>query len=195
VVTNGEQYLMISNLKTPNLNVPRSEMAKIGDRIMNLIKDDCANGLGQDGKNFPSYRSEQYKKYKNNWMKRFTTRHYPNGTTSRFGGIPAGTTTNAGTNLKSLGGGSAISNVTTHVNMTLTGNLLDGLHSIPFDNAVVIAYNEGDKWKIFGNEEYGRNIVGLHDTNIEKVGDMIFKILSKEIDDWAREDIVITVTK
>jgi len=187
---------MITNLKTPKIEVSAQQMGIIGDEIKKLIVKDAGFGLGQDGKNFPSYRSDQYKKYKANYMKRFTTRHYPNGTTSKFGGIPPGTTTNKGTNLRSVGSASVLDNTTSHVTMKLTGKLFGGLHIANKGiNYVVMAYNQGDEMKIIGNEEYGRNIVGLHDTNIEKVGDMIFKILSKGIDDWAREDIVITVTK
>ena len=46
-----------------------------------------------------------------------------------------------------------------------------------------------------GAEDLGRHILGLNRENQEIIEDMIAKILFKEIDIWAREDIVITVTK
>ena len=176
--------------KSPKLELDASFMGKIGKTIIALMKADFKLGIMQDkaGSRSSAYKSESYKGYKSTWGRRKTTRTYKKGTKN----IPAGTTTNAGTLL--YGWTSVINNKTDVKNYELTGKLQSGLHTEnPKTNEITISYNQGDTGKILGANDNGDQLVGLNDNNIETIGDAIFQELSKQVDTWAREDIVITI--
>ena len=168
---------MMATTLTPNFNVPSSIMSKIGLKEKELIRKDSLEGIGQDGRKWGIYLSQTYVKYKSNWMNRFTDKRG-----------------NKGTKLKTYQGQAIVSNQTSFVNMTLTGQMANGLHieSVK-DNEVTMSYLPKDAGKIIGNEDLGRVVVGLNDKNQEIIKDEIIKYLNKNIDEWAREDIVINV--
>jgi hypothetical protein len=174
--------MAIKSTYKPDLTIPAQVMKEVGLKERELIRKDSLRGIGQDGSGskFGAYKSEAYKKYKQNWMRHFTTM---NGEKRKH---------NKGTLLKGIS--SVISNETSFVNMTLTGKMAEGLHiESAKDNEVVMSYLPKDAGKILGNQALGRNVVGLNKNNIDIVGDMIFQEMSKNIDEWAREDINITV--
>lgn len=174
--------MAITSKYKPDINISAQLMKEIGLKEKEIIRRDSLKGISQDttGSKFGAYKSASYKKYKAEWMRHRTTM---NGPKRKH---------NKGTLLKGVS--SVISNETAFVNMTLTGKMAEGLHieSVK-ENEVVMSYLSKDAGKIIGNQALGREVVGLNKDNIEIVGDMIFKEMSKNIDDWAREDINITI--
>jgi len=173
---------MISNLKTPKLELDAQFMAWVGQQEIDLIQKDTEQGITQSKTGLPTspYRSESYKSAKANYMKRKTNRTGPKGS-----------------NLKAVQSGTGVrSNETSIKNYKLTGVLLKGLHiENPRTNEVTVGYNPGDTGKLLGAMNSRDELVGLNDDNIDTIEQAIFKELSKNVDIWAREDIVITVTK
>ena len=170
---------MMTNLKPPKIEVSAQKMKEIADRELQLVRKDAASGISQapDGRKFRSYRSAQYVKYKSNYMRRFTNRTGAKGTLLK-------------------GHTSVVSNEIGFVNETLTGRMYNDMYiSSAQVNSVMVNFHPKDGRKIIGAADLGREIVGLNDKNIDIVEEMIFNILSKQIDDYAREDVVITVSK
>lgn len=133
--------------------------------------------------------SNNYRKYKQNYMKRFTTRTYKKGTKN----IPAGTTTRAGSNLKAYEGVSIKDNSATP-NMRLTGQTIDGLEYESSDNTrLTMSYKPKDEKKIINNEKIGRSITTLTEENQNKVVKQIEDELARNISDWYKDKIIITV--
>ena len=156
-------------------------MKELGKKAIELIKQDAKAGISQDktGSSLGSYRSEKYKKYKANYMKRFTDR-----------------TGRKGTKLKQYSGQSVASNETGFVNETLTGQMFRGLHiDEAKENEVTIAYMPKDAGKVIGAKNLGRELVGLNDKNIEMLQEAILKELDKEIEKYCKEDVVINIGK
>jgi len=181
---------MITNLKTPKIEVSAQQMRELGQEEIKLVQADANNGENQaDGSGFSNinspYKSEQYVKYKNNYMNRFTTM---NGPIRKH---------QAGTKLKSLRGQSVISNETTRKNYILTGRLYGDMYvSNPKVNEVTVNFHTKDARKIIGAMDKGHDdLVGLNQKNQNIILKMVTDVLFKGIDDWAREDIVITVSK
>lgn len=136
-----------------------------------------------------SQYSQAYKKYKMNYMKRFTTRKYKKGTKN----IAAGTTTSQGTNLKAYEGVSLKSNSGTP-NMLLTGQTIEGLeYERSTDTSLTMKYKDKDSKKIIYNEEMGRVITTLNEKNIDKTLKLIEDELAKNISEWYRGKIIINV--
>lgn len=132
---------------------------RIGKLVTQWIYKDAQQGMFQNGKR-DNYRSEQYKKYKANNMRRFTD----------------------GKRLKTKYATSVSSNETSFVNMILSGQLFRGLKVKSFDNTgVVVGYDPKDAMKIEGNRPYGREVLGLRDENIQKVKDELMNGLSDEL--------------
>jgi len=130
------------------------------------------------------YRSKQYIKYKNNFMNRFTTRE--------IGGVVK----TKGTKLKAYQGVSVRSNITSSVNMYLTGQLIDGhRYEGNTKTAVTLTYNPKDEDKITGNEKLGRDVRTLNKINRDKVKTQIIKQFDKNIQKGLKKNIVINVGK
>ena len=171
--------MAIQSKYKPDINIPATEMRKLGLSQKRWIRADAEKGVSQGlvATRFGSYRSEAYKKYKANYMKRFTDR-----------------TGNKGTKLKSHQGQAVVSNETGFVNETLTGAMFrDMFIQEAIDNSVTISYAAKDAGKVLGAQDRNRILVDLNKDNRDKSVDEIFKIISKNIDDWAREDINITI--
>ena len=163
----------------PELKVPVSDMQKIARKEMQLIERDAKAGKTQElagGRTSP-YKSESYKKYKRNYMKRFTDR-----------------TGAKGTKLKAYAGQSIVSNETGIKNYTLTGQMFKGLHiQNPKVNEITVSYLSKDTGKILGAREANDTLVGLNNKNIEIIGGMIIKKYNKKLDKWAKKDLNLTI--
>jgi hypothetical protein len=174
--------MAITSKYKPDINISAQLMKEVGLKEKELIRRDSLKGISQDatGSKFGAYKSEQYKRYKAEWMRHRTTMKGQKRSH------------NKGTLLKGVS--SVISNETAFVNMTLTGKMAEGLHieSVK-ENEVIMSYLPRDAGKIIGNQVLGRDVVGLNKANVEIVGDMIFQEMSKNIDDWCRSDINIIV--
>ena len=174
---------MITNLKTPKIEVSAQQMKELGQEEIKLVRADANNGENQaDGSGFSNinspYKSEQYVKYKNNWMRRFTDRTGAKGTLLK-------------------GHTSVVSNETSKKNYILTGRMYGDMYvSNPKVNEVTVNFHTKDARKIIGAMDKGHDdLVGLNQKNQNIILKMVTDVLFKGIDDWAREDIVITVTK
>ena len=160
---------------------------KLAVRIRKWVKADMIKGQIQ-GK--PSKYSQKRKRtgqkiyvdYKKNFMNRFTTRE--------IGGV----TKAKGTKLKAYEGVSVRSNITSSVNMYLTGQLIDGLRYGGNDRkALTMTYNPKDKDKIVGNEKLGRDIRTLNVANQKKVKVQIIKQFDKNKRKFLKKNIVINI--
>jgi hypothetical protein len=131
----------------------RSWWMQTGKYIRDWISGDGQEGILQGKKQTDTYKSEQYKKYKNNYMKRLTD----------------------GKKLKAVKGQSVKNNNTSRVTMTLTGQLFRGLRPKNVVKSgktilgVLMSYLEKDSGKIEGNERYGRDVRNLNRKNLDKL--------------------------
>uniref|UniRef100_A0A6M3JXB9 Uncharacterized protein n=1 Tax=viral metagenome TaxID=1070528 RepID=A0A6M3JXB9_9ZZZZ len=165
---------------------------KVGAFAVKWIREDTQKGIFQNDMRHDTYRSAQYKKYKQNDMRRFTKGKklgYGRATqSSRSGGSVQSTV--QGTRLKAYAGKSIASNQTSFVNMLLTGDLLKGLKTRTADNSsVTIAYDSADAGKLLGNEKYGRAMRTLRPANIDKVASLVSDFLDGKLKEWCSEPI------
>ncbi len=145
-------------------------------KIKKWVWADMRRGILQGNQDV--YKSKEYVKYKNDYMRRRTDR---GGKTK-------------GTKISPYQGVSIKSNWTKSVNMLLTGQLISGLEYLKSDRVSLwMAYQDKDSDKIEGNEDLGRTIRGLNAKNIKKVK----RAMIKEFNENKRKlkDIVIRVGK
>ena len=132
--------------------------------------------------------NKQYQKYKTNDMRRFSDgkrlgspRTLKNGVTKQYknNGLQGKPVTKSST-----------------PNMYLTGETINGLdYQSSNNNSMIMSYKQKDAMKIIGNEEYGRDIRTLNEKNMQKVQKQFLDGLDKNIREWARKKVVITVGK
>ncbi len=116
--------------------------------------------------------SAGYKKYKANYMNRFTD----------------------GKKLKSVSGKSVVDSKTDSVNMRLTGQTIAGLHlEQVLTNGIIMSYQESDAKKIEGNADMGRIITTLNEKNREKTLKLYSEALDRSLREWAKKELVIRV--
>jgi hypothetical protein len=120
--------------------------------------------------------SKGYKKYKTNLMRKF------------------------GRGAKKTGQGQYLKGVTKVIsssstpNMMLTGDTIMGLeYDKSTDTSLTMSYKDKDREKIIYNEEMGRVITTLNEANQEKVRKQIEDELVKNISDWYKDKIIITI--
>ena len=201
---------MIANLKIPKIELTAQQMKELGDREIKLVKADASLGISQEytGSDLGKYKGvfgtsySSYTDYKRNYMNRFTTRNFgaknkwiakgdAGGWMKRRNAAYVGV---QGTKIKAYTGQSVISNEVGFVNLTLTGRMFSGMRVQNAKvNEVEVSFANIDREKVIGAEDLGRHIVGLNRENREIIEDMIAKILFKEVDTWAREDINIII--
>ena len=138
-------------------------MDRMAVKINELVRQDSLKSKWQDGKTGGSY-SKQYAKYKANNMRRFTD----------------------GKRLKKYKGVSIVSNKTNKVNMTLTGDMANSLKLKTKEvtgagGSFVMSYKNDKETigKVIGNQELGRDVVGLNDKNQKIILNMYIDELNK----------------
>lgn len=170
-------------------NLDAREMLKLKDNdwrdmatlIRQLIQSDMEKGTVQEytaqtrkTSGGAKHYSKGYKKYKDNFMNRFTD----------------------GKKLKAFSGRSVMDNNTKSVNMRVTGATIRGLHLDKIlSNGVIMAYMDADGYKIEYNEEMGRLITTLSKKNQDKVLEFISNRLDKSIREWCKKEIVISTRR
>lgn len=167
----------MAKITAPDIQIPASDMKKIGDRETQLIEKDARAGKTQNpsGSKTSPYKSESYKANKKRGMKRKTNR------TGSIGTLYAGYI-------------SVRSTETSFKNYTLTTMMWRRLHiKNPKVNEVTVEYDEGDSGKVLGAREAGDELVGLNNKNINVVKDMIITKMNKGLVKWARKDINLVV--
>ena len=152
---------------------------QLANNIKSMIRNDMITGVVQEyttqkkktsggAKNY----SKGYKKYKANYMNRFTD----------------------GKKLKSVSGRSVVDNKIGSVNMRLTGQTIEGLHlEQVLNNGIIMSYQDSDAKKIEGNADMGRVINTLNKKNREKTLNLYSDALDKSLKKWAQKELVIRV--
>lgn len=161
--------------------IPKQFWQELSIAVKKMIRKDSMAGQVQEytsqtratsggAKNY----SKGYKKYKANYMNRFTD----------------------GKKLKSVAGKSIADNTTASVNMRLTGKTIEGLHlEQVLVNGIILSYMPADENKIVYNEEMGRVITTLNQKNKDKVLDLYSAQLDKSLQSWCRETVTIYAGK
>ena len=154
-----------------------SFMMKIGLRAKRLIKDDAGKGINQNVNRGSTggYRSESYKKYKANYMKRFTNRRGPKGSYLANTERPV------------------VSNETSFKNYTLSGHMFRDMHVRPKMNEALISFANKDRGKVLGALDNGDVLASLNKVNANTIEKMIVKQITKQVGKWAKEDLIIQI--
>jgi hypothetical protein len=182
------------------------------------VTDDARAGIMQDGKTNIPYRSEEYKRYKAENMRRRTLGEANKKTYTfdragdfrwkplYFNNLKAdnrySTKTrkqkgSKGDRLKAYQGRQIVNDDVSKVNMELTGetfrNYMNGIKVYPDSTGVAISYAPQDADKVLGNQALGRQIVGANQKNTEWIFDQIEEALMKPVSDEWKKDINITI--
>jgi hypothetical protein len=173
---------------------------KLATDFVIKVTDDARAGLMQDGKSNIPYKSEQYKRYKANAMRRLTKggtlkdfdpsqdyrgkRYY--GKKKKLKPGKKGTT--SGQRIKGYEGRQIVNTDVSKVNMELTGETFRN-----YMNGIKVSYAPQDAEKVLGNQALGRQIVGANKKNQEWVFDQIEQQLMKPVTDEWKKDINITI--
>lgn len=178
-------------------NIPKLPVSfwnRIGQLAIQWIRADAKDGLMQNDTSH-TYRSEQYKKYKRNDMRRYTkgegkvfsdAEGYFFGKTyfnNKKAKTKKGTNHTTGDRLEGYKGVSLASNQTSFVDMTLTGRMFRGLHVVKADNiSVTLGYRSEDRMKVIGNrDKYNRDVANLNADNRAKVKQAILEQFNENI--------------
>ena len=152
---------------------------EIGEKVKFWIKDDALLGIMQNNTQGHSYKSAQYVKYKQNEMRKFGRGKDKTG---------------AGERLKDYKAVSIESTSINPVNMTLTGQAINGLRPIESnDTSVLMSYAQKDAGKIIGNRDRDYDIVGLNKKNRELVRQEMIKEFKDKIGKNIPKNIEITI--
>ena len=167
------------------LKIKKTFWQKLSTLIQGWIEMDMLSGKTQDyiaQKRATSGGAKQYskgyKKYKTNLMRKFGRGKNRKG---------------QGDYLKNTY--KAIDNSSTP-NMRLTGETIIGLdYKGSTDTSLTMSYKPKDEYKIKYNEEMGRVITTLNETNQEKARKQIEDELVRNISGWYKDKIIINVGK
>jgi hypothetical protein len=170
---------MATKPKPLKLEVSVQVMKQVGQKETQLMEADAKRGITQEPMSTKTspYKSETYKKYKQNVMNRFTDR-----------------TGTKGNKIAAYEGQSVHYTQTAIKDYHLTGKLYEGLHiDKPKVNEVTVAFMPKDINKILGARESGDELVGLNNKNINIIRDMLVKLINKKLGKWAKDDLNLTV--
>jgi len=155
-----------------------NEWNTIGQLAIKLERQDIRRGIMQDGQSNLHYKSETYKKYKANDMRKFGRGEKRKG---------------RGERLKQYKGLSISSKETGFVNLTLTGRMLNDMYQRVVSNGVEIHFASKDAGKVLGAEEQGRKILTLRDENLDKIEDELVKIFNKNVSKLKEKKLHISI--
>lgn len=177
---------------------------KIGGLIPNWVYEDAKRGKMQNNGQGYHYKSETYKRYKANGMKRFTKGDAKlssiKGKKDLFFKNPkAGLDKKGigtGDRLKSYKGVSIESTNTSFVDMILTGRTIKSLKPKSSDETgVVMAFGQDKAGVILGNAKRNYNIVGLNNNNRKKIRNIILAQLDNNLKKEIGKTIIINIGK
>lgn len=183
-------YLELKELEK-SLKLTSGFWKKCHEFIKKWIWADMRAGILQTEQKHHSYISDQYKKYKANWMRRVTF-------DTKQGRVSGSKLKKSGDKFKSGNkrvnnyGGAIVSNRTNSVDMLLTGQLIQGLHFV-YSNALggIMSYDAKDTKKIEGNRKYGREICTLREENRQKLIKKVSAELDVSIRQWCKDKIYV----
>ena len=146
----------------------------IGQKIGGIggwVYKDCEKGLMQNNTQKHAL-SKQYKRYKDNDMRRFTD----------------------GKRLKSVGNRSLFTIGKPYVTMLLTGDTIRGLRGTKATkNSILMKFNPRDTPKIVGNKARDYDIVGLNTKNIRLIKVEMIKQFNKNKTKFIKKNITINI--
>ena len=167
---------MATKPTAPKIEIPARIMEQVSVKERQLIRRDALKGIDQSphGASMGQYKSEQYKKYKQNYMRRFTNRTGAKGTLLK-------------------GYVSPKSNETGIKNYYLTGRLLnDTLATAKINECMVFCQNK-DRGKVLGAIDNGDVLMSLNNANINTIKIMLIQYMNKQVGKWAREDLNLVI--
>ena len=169
---------MATKPTAPKIEVPARIMEQVSVKERQLIRRDALKGIDQspNSASMGQYKSEQYKKYKNNYMKRFTDR-----------------TGAKGTHLKAYTGQSVKNNQTGFKNYYLTGRMLDDTLAIAKLNECNVFVQHKDRGKVLGAADNGDILMSLNNANANTIKIMLIKYMNKQVVKWARKDLNLVI--
>jgi hypothetical protein len=176
------------------IKLSKSFWTKTGQLAIQWIRSDAEKGKFQNNTSNYPYKSEEYKKYKANDMRRFTSGKASGQTKSGkdlFLQNKKAKTAIQGKGNKTYGSGQRLkayyglpieSRQTSFINMVLTGRLFKGFKVKKADpQSVTIGFNSDKEsiGKLLGAEERGTSLLNLSNDNREKVKGLIVSEFNK----------------
>ena len=148
-----------------------------------IVYNDCTRGIMQNNTRGHSL-SPQYKKYKDNDMRRFTTdKRGKKGDRLKNKIFPL-----LSRSLETIG--------KPYVTMILTGDTISGLHGIkPKKNSITMTFERRDTVKILGNKARGYDITGLNTKNIKRIKVEMIKQFNRNKVKFIKKNITINIGK
>jgi len=181
---------------------------KVAVFIRKWIKADMLLGKCQEYFGMGYQYTKQYAKYKANNMRRFTTgagKVFTNKSGDFFGttyfqnkkaGVSKKKGYGTGKRLKAYEGKPIKSTHVSSVNMFVTGETIDGLaYTSSTPTNMRMEYKQKDADKVLGNEEHGRSIRTLNEKNMVKLKNEFEKQINKQVKNWAKKPIYLSVGK
>jgi hypothetical protein len=135
---------------------------QVGQFVRGAIKQDALKGIMQDDKR-PRYRSQSYKKYKKNDMRKFGRGEDKVGKGERLKGFE----------------GRPINTNTSKVDLHLTGDMFKQVQVKPTSNSATITFLQGEK--VLGNRKHGYNVFGLRNKNRKKALNFLDRQIEKTL--------------
>jgi hypothetical protein len=182
----------------------QAQMTKLANYAKSLIYQDQLQGKLQGTPQVQNYKSQSYKRYKANGMRRtsFDTEKNPTGkgilqkldrgeaVRGTQYKLKGGKYQNTNARLKGFEGGSLNTDVGS-VNMILTGKTSKGLRLTKVqENFATLSYPASSTGLIEGNEKHGYIITTLSDENMDKAEDMALEMVGQNIAAYFKGNIV-----
>lgn len=169
------------------VRIPKKKMLIIAGQLVRKIRNDAVKGIMQDGKRGLQYSTKSkkgrsqdtYKARKARGMRKLNPQLGKEPGEVRYFGLKGG---HINTNTK-------------FINLKLTGNMIRSLienASQTTKEQIVLTYL-GEGAKVLHNKKAGRNIQSLREKNLIFARDQISERHGKEIKDWAKKPINLTV--
>ena len=149
---------------------------QVGQFVRGAIKDDALRGIMQDDKR-PKLRSNQYKKYKKNDMRKFGR------------GLDK---VGKGDRLKGFKGRSTNKDIS-KVNLHLTGDMFKQVQVKSNSNSSRITFLQGEK--VLGNKRHGYNVFGLRNKNRKNALRFLDRTIERNLEKETSKPITLKIGK
>ena len=149
---------------------------QVGQFVRGAIKDDALRGIMQDDKR-PKLRSNQYKKYKKNDMRKFGR------------GLDK---VGKGDRLKGFKGRSTNKDIS-KVNLHLTGDMFKQVQVKSTSKSSRITFLQGEK--VLGNKRHGYNVFGLRNKNRKNALRFLDRTIERNLEKETSKPITLKIGK
>ena len=167
---------------------------QVGQFVRGAIKDDALKGIMQDDKR-PKLRSNQYKKYKKNDMRRFGRGKSKIGRGTRLG---SRLDLKNGEKFESKNPKYDLSDISLNkdvskVNLHLTGEMLKQVQVKSTSNSSRITFLQGKK--VLGNKRHGYNVFGLRNKNRKNALRFLDRTIERNLEKETSKPITLKIGK